>query len=224
MKRLLLLSLLWSTYAIEAHADLDLAHPFQNQNTLAWKSFCLPDQNLLDAGGCTPDCSSAALSNVCQQLFTASHIEDFSHIPRPYLPQSVFIFEVNQSVVLPTAVFNMQLASQPSTNDGYFCEFVNEDGTPAILYNTNGFYSPTIAMDSTCTPYGQGSACKSNNYANFFTQSNNSNRTTYWFVEPNRPLYFVCLAYTQTGPQATQLQSRTGCSGPNTNCVYYTLQ
>ena len=193
------------------------------QNTaINWPALCLNDQDLLNATGCTPDCNSIAMAGTCNQLFNASRIEKTSYISRPYSSNGVFIYQLNPVLATKNARFTLVVAAAPAPGNGYICELLYRDGTPATLWNTRskvGVSSSTIAIDSSCIQ-----PCKSSNYTNYMVQLDGSSQTYFWYNNPNEPLYLLCLAYNQTGTVPAQLQSISGCSGTSGDCVSYLLQ
>jgi len=190
---------------------------------IEWSALCLEGQHLLDAGGCTPNCSGTNRPEACNQLFSKSQIEKLSRISPPYHPDGVFVFELDQVGVPSSANLTIQVGAVPADGNGYVCESMYEDGTPAMLINTNLFSSNIIAVDYQCTPYSGTGACKSNNYSNFMSQSNTGTQTYYWYTNPRRPMYLLCLSYIEVGEGSTVLRSTAGCSGSTGSCVYYNL-
>ena len=212
-------------YAITESSDvpmLTINNDIAKSTVIDWPALCLNDQELLSANGCTPDCNGIAMAGTCNQLFNASRVEKIAYISRPYNSQGVFVFQLNPVLATKNAKFNIVVAAAPASGNGYICELLYRDGTPATLWNTRskiGVSSSTIAIDSSCIH-----PCKSSNYTNYMVQRDGSSQTYFWFNDPNEPLYLLCLAYNQTGTVPAQLQSTSGCSGTSGDCVSYLLQ
>ena len=197
----------------------------RSSNVIEWEAFCSGDLNILDKEGCTPDCTNTVIEATCSKLFKTSQIEKLSNVALPYDPHGVFIFRVNQNAVQSSANFALLVGEVPAKGNGYVCEILYKDGTPAKLINTTfASTESTISLDYHCTSGGSLSSCKSNNYVNFMSQTNTSAPHYAWYKNEAEPLYLLCLSYVEVSASPATLQSTTGCSGISGSCVYYLLQ
>ena len=160
-------------------------------------------------------------SPVCNALFEAGQVEQLTGIPRPYLDTGVIIFKLTQLTPAPDDILNITLNAVP-TNYGYTCEFLNANGTPAILWDIQTPYPfPTsiITLDSTVLP---AKPIQSDNLVTTITQT--AGLTSYWYNNIRNPLYMVCLGY-QVITGTTDRQSHPVCGGTTGNtCISYLLQ
>jgi hypothetical protein len=182
-----------------------------------WRSFCQPGQNLTDLNGCTPDCNNPRLAPTCYMLFNIAQTEELTSIPLPYLSNGIVIFELPQHDITSSAIFNVVLGQTPR-NYGYMCQILNENATPAFLWDTTTkAFTNIITLDfhTNKPPF------KSNNFVNTVAQGTDG--FGYWYTNPNNHLHMMCLGY-QAVSGTNNLQSNPACGGNTGECVSYTLQ